>query len=461
MSFHVVVVGGGIAGLAAAYALRRDCPNGTRLTIVDGARQLGGKLRTSTVGGVLVDEGAEMFLAGVPEAIDLVREVGLGDDLIYPATTSASIAVDGTLRRLPMGTVMGVPADLEALAESGVLSPAGLARVVAAAAGDGEAVLTDVAVGDLVRRRLGPEVIERLVDPLLGGVYAGRADALSLQATIPALAAALRTPGSLVAAAGEARPVPQPGRPGFASLRTGLGALVEAVAGQLDADIMLSLPVRELHCSGAGYRLTAGPVPAPTYLDADAVVVATPAPAAARLLRDVTPGAAALLSAIEYASVAIITLVYPATALPPGSGLLVATTEHRAVKAVTFASQKWAHLAGEHTVLRASIGRHGEEAALHHADDQLSAIAIREIAAMTGITAHPVAARVSRWGGALPQYAVGHVDRVHRIEAEIAGVAGLAVAGAAYRGVGVPACIRSGYTAAAQVIAGLAESGHG
>lgn len=422
---------------------------------------LGGKLRTSAVGDVLVDEGAEMFLAGVPEAVDLVRELGLGADLTYPATTQASVAIDGTLRRLPAGTLLGVPADIGALAESQILSPAGLARVIEAATGGGEAVLADVAVGDLVRRRLGHEVVERLVDPLLGGVYAGRADTLSLQATMPALAAALRTPRSLVAAAGEARPVPAPGLPIFATVRQGMGALVDRIVTSIDADIRLSLPVREVRRTGTGFRLTAGPVPDPTYVDADAVVVAAPAPAAARLLRDLTPAAAALLSEIEYASVAIVTLVYPAAALPPGSGLLVATTEHRAVKAVTFSSQKWAHLDGDHTVLRASIGRHGEESVLQRDDDELSAVAVRDIAALTGLRAWPIASRVTRWGGALPQYAVGHVDRVRRIEAEVAGVPGVAVAGAAYGGVGVPACIRSGYTAAAKVVAGLRESEHG
>jgi len=463
VSLHVVVVGGGIAGLAAAYALRRDCPPGTRLSILDGARGLGGKLRTSAVGGVLVDEGAEMFLAGVPEAVDLVRALGLGADLTFPTTTQASVAVDGVLRRLPAGTLLGVPADIAALAESQVLSPAGLARVIEATTGPGDAVLADVTVGDLVRRRLGPEVVERLVDPLLGGVYAGRADTLSLRATMPALAAALRTPRSLVAAAGEARPTPAagPGQPVFASVRQGLGALVDGLVARIDADIRLSLPVREVRRTGTGFRLTAGPVPAPTYVDADAVVVAAPAPAAGRLLREVTPGAAALLSGIEYASVAIVTLVYPAAALPPGSGLLVATTEHRAVKAVTFSSQKWADLDGDHTVLRASIGRHGEEALLQRDDHELSAIAVRDIAALTGLRGLPIASRVSRWGGALPQYAVGHVDRVQRIETEVASVPGLAVAGAAYSGVGVPACIRSGYTAAAHVVAGLRESRHG
>jgi oxygen-dependent protoporphyrinogen oxidase len=457
---RVVVVGGGIAGLAAAYALRRDCPQVTLLTLVDGASMLGGKLRTSPIEGVLVDEGAETFLAGVPEAVDLAADLGLGADLVYPATSSASVAVDGALRPLPTGTLLGVPSDLDALAASGILTAGGMARVRAGAGAGGDAVLDDVSVGELVRRRLGAEVLERLVDPLLGGVYAGRADGLSLRATMPALAAAARTPGSLVAAARAARRGAASG-PAFASLRQGVGGLATALAARLEAEVRLGLPVREIRRSDPGFRLVAGPVPDPTALQADAVVVAVPAPPAARLLRDLAPVAAAELAGIDYASLAIVTLAYPAGPLPAGSGLLVGSAEGRAVKAVTFSSQKWAHLGGGHTLVRASIGRFGQEAVLHRDDDELAGLAAADVQALTGIAVRPIASRVTRWGGALPQYAVGHLDRVRRIEADVARTPGLAVAGAAYGGVGVPACIRSGYAAAARVGAYLRQSAHG
>ncbi len=460
MTGRVVVVGGGIAGLAAAHALRRDCPELTGLTVVDRARMLGGKLRTSTIEGVPVDEGAEMFLAGVPEAVDLARAVGLGEDLVHPVTSAASVAVGGALRPLPAGTVLGVPGDLDALAASGVLTPAGLAEVRAEEASAGERVLDDVAVGELVRRRLGAQVLERLVDPLLGGVYAGHADGLSLQATMPALAAALGSPRSLVAAARAARGTAS-GSPAFASLRGGLGGLVAALLAGLDADVRAGLTVREVTRTGSGLRVTAGPVPDPTALDADAVVVAVPAGPAGRLLRDLAPFAAGELAGIGYASMAIVTLAYPGTALPAGSGLLVGSAEGRAVKAVTFSSQKWAHLSGRLTLVRASIGRYGEEAVLQRSDEELAALAADDVAALTGIAVRPVASRVTRWGGALPQYAVGHLDRVRRIEADVARTPGLVVAGAAYVGVGVPACIRSGYAAAAKVGAYLRQSAHG
>jgi oxygen-dependent protoporphyrinogen oxidase len=468
---RVVVVGGGIAGLAAAYALRRDGPPGLRVTVLDGAGQLGGKLRASAVAGLDVDEGAETFLTRVPEAVELATAVGLGDDLVHPATTSAGVVVAGEVRPLPAGTLLGVPADLGALRSAGVLSEPGLAAVAAEAGRPGEPLAGDVAVGEYVGRRLGREVVDRLVDPLLGGVYAGRADRLSLRATVPALADRLTPatggpPGavpSLVEAAREAlAPGSGPTGPAFASLRGGVGRLPAAVAAAAAAEVRLGLPVRRIDRpagAGAAFRLVAGPVPDPTELTADAVVVAVPAAKAAPLLAGVAPAAAADLAGIEYASIAIVTLGYAAADVRPltGSGLLVPAVEGTAVKAVTYTSAKWPHLAGgDVVVLRASVGRHGDERVLHRDDADLVRLAAAEVAALTGLTAPPVVSRVSRWGGALPQYGVGHVERVARIRAGVAAVPGLAVCGAAYEGVGVPACIRSGYAAAAAVLAGLA-----
>jgi oxygen-dependent protoporphyrinogen oxidase len=468
---HVVVIGGGIAGLAAAYALRRDGPPGLRITVLEGDRRLGGKLRVSAVGELAVDEGAEMVLARVPGGVDLVRAAGLGDALVYPATTEAGGVVAGTARPLPAGTVLGVPADLAALRAAGVFSEDALAAVASEVHRPGEPVAGDVAVGEYVRRRLGPEVVDRLVDPLLGGVYAGRADRLSLRATMPALAreltgAAGHPAPSLVAAARAVRaaetgpgPAGAAGSPVFATVAGGLGLLPAAVAGLAGAEIRLGLPARRIERSGGGFRVVAGPAPAPTVLTADAVVVAVPAPKAAPLLAAVAPAASAELAGIEYASIAIVTLGYRTAGIArplAGSGLLVPAVEGRAVKAVTYTSAKWPHLAGGGlTVVRASVGRHGEEQVLHRDDADLVALAAADVADLTGLPA-PVTGRVSRWGGALPQYAVGHVERVGRIRAGIAAVPGLAVCGAAYDGVGVPACIRTGYAAAAAVLPQLA-----
>jgi oxygen-dependent protoporphyrinogen oxidase len=462
---RVVVVGGGIAGLTAAYVVARDAPTGTRVTVVDGASRVGGKLRVSAVGGVLVDEGAETFLARVPEGVEMARAVGLGDELVHPLTTQASVVVGGTAARLPAGTVLGVPGDRAALRRSGVLTEQGLAAV---GADRGEpAPLGDPSVGQYVSRRLGREVVDRLVDPLLGGVYAGRADGLSLRATVPQLAAALdaRGGGKLVAAAKSVvDAAPREAGPVFASLDGGLGLLPEAVARASGADVRLRLPIRRVERTSAGFRLVGGSVPDPVAIVADAVVVAAPAAKAAGLLASLAPWAAHELAAMEYSSVGILTLAYPAAALAGlrGSGLLVAGTgspgASNPVKAVTYSSLKWAHLAGrEVAILRASVGRHQEARVLQRDDTDLVRLVAGQVAALTGVRCAPVAARVTRWGGALPQYAPGHLERVRRIRADVARVPGLAVCGAAFDGVGVPACIRSGTAAAAQVLAHLRD----
>src|SRR6478672_1753170 len=214
-----------MAGLAAAHALR----NRARVIVLEASSRIGGKLRVSEVGGVPVDEGADSMLRRVPYAVALAEAVGLGDELVSPATGQAFVRSHGRLHPLPTGTVMGIPADLAALARSEVLSARGLARVPLDLVRPGEPTVDDISVGDLVARRLGREVVERLVDPLLGGVYAGRADLLSLQATLPQLVAQVAQHRSLVLAARAARGTPSDA-PVFAGIRGGLGRFPEAVA---------------------------------------------------------------------------------------------------------------------------------------------------------------------------------------------------------------------------------------
>ena len=386
---HVAVVGGGIAGLAAALRLKDNAPPGTVVTLIEQARQVGGKLRTGEVGGVLVEDGAEAFLARVPGGRELVERIGLGGDLIHPATYAAAVAVGDALRPMPGGTVLGVPADFDALANSGVLSRAGLTRVRSEPAEPGDPVVDDVAAGELIGNRLGREVVERLVDPLLGGVYAGRADQLSLRATMPALAEKLTTERSLVraarslraAAAGESGPV-------FATVQGGLSRLVSTVAYRSQAAVRTGLPARDLQPTDDGWRVIVGSTRDSSVIGADAVVLATPAAPAARLLGGVSPAAAAEIGAIDYASIALVTFVLRGTiALPPGSGALIPAAPDRVVKAVTYISQKWAEATPPgFTVLRASVGRYGEERALQLDDDELVAAVQREIAALLGVS---------------------------------------------------------------------------
>jgi oxygen-dependent protoporphyrinogen oxidase len=469
---HVVVIGGGIAGLAAAFYLR-DEP--VRVTVLEGSPRLGGKLSASDVAGVSIDEGAEALLARRPEGIALVEATGLAADLVPAGVTSSAIYTRGVLRSLPRRQFMGVPADIDELAASEVVSGEGVARARAESAPPLEGA--DTSVTAYIAARLGVEVVDRLVDPLLGGVYAGRSEDLSFQATLTPLAAATRTHPRLTEAAAAllppipaAVPAPAPTTPPadnskkpapiFVTLTTGLGALPEAVAKASGADVRVNAMVRELARTPSGWRLTIGSAADPEYLDADAVILATPAAPAARLLKRPAGAAAAELERIPYASMAIITLAFRAGDFPgqQRSGYLVPAVDGRAVKAATFSTVKWPHLAQAADprnpvhIVRCSVGRSGDVAVLQRDDDDLADLAAAELAESIGLTAPPVAHRVTRWGGGLPQYNVGHLDRVARIRQAVGEQPGLAVAGAAYDGVGIPACVATARRAADQVI---------
>ena len=479
---HVVIVGGGISGLAAAFSLRDEA---VRVTVLEGSPRLGGKLSVSEIGGIAVDEGAEALLVTRPEGIALIAEAGLSDQRTVPGPTSSAIWTLGALRPLPRRQFMGVPSDMTELAKSGVLSDEGVARAsqdleLPPTARDG-----DVPVAEYVGARLGEEVVDRLVDPLLGGVYAGRSAELSFEATLPALAAASRKHRSLAEAARSLLPPPVPAPAGpaqaagtraggsvFTTLAGGLGMLPAYLAKASGAAVRTATMARELAPAGNGWRLTVGSAAAPEQFHADAVILAIPARPAGRLIADV-PGVSAAVTAfgeIGYASMAIVTLAYPQSAFPgPGlaalgwSGYLVPAVDGRAVKATTFSTVKWPHLAGATAsgsgpleIVRCSVGRIGEEALLQRADDELAALAAAELAEATGVRGGPAATRVTRWGGALPQYTVGHLDRVATIRATVAAQPGLAVCGAAYDGVGIPACIATARAAASQVMAFLA-----
>lgn len=465
---HVVVIGGGLAGLVAARDLARTGV-GLRVTLLEGADRVGGKLRLAEVGGHVVDVGAEAMLAGRPEGVALLRDLGAGDDVVTPETTSASIWSRGCLHPVPSATLMGVPGSADGLGE--LLTPGEVARLEDEQPFGGS-VEPDVSVGAYIGARLGPAVVDRLVEPLLGGVYAGRADELSLRATMPAVWSAAVAGDSLTAAARRAAPPPPPPgqsrRPVFAGLRGGLGRLPALLVDSLPAEVSVrtSSMVRGLERTAHGYRVLVGPTTHEEWIGADAVVVATPPTPAGRLLATVAPGAAAGLGEIPTASSAVVTLAVPRAALPdlPGSGFLVPSADGHLVKGATFSANKWAWtgaLDPEIVHLRASIGRAGEEELLQRPDDELVATCVTEVGlAVGGPLPSPVDAHVQRWGGGLPQYVVGHVDRMAAVTAAVARVPGLELAGATYQGVGIPAVIASGQAAARAVVehlGGLAQ----
>jgi oxygen-dependent protoporphyrinogen oxidase len=450
MTRRLVVVGAGITGLAAAFEWRRRRPD-DEIVVLEAGDRIGGKLHRVELAGHWYDTGPEAVLARVPEAVGLVEALGLGDRLVAPATTQASVVLPDGRHPLPAGTVLGVPASAEGL--DGFLSRAGVARVRAESSLPPVRVDRDVAVGGLLRERLGDEVVDRLVEPLLGGVYAGRADELSLAATMPALAAQLPATGSVLAAASAARDAGARSRgdadgPVFATVTGGIGALPAELVAASRADVRLRTPASALRRTASGLELSIGSAGAPEILPADAVLVTAPGPKAARLLSGVAPGAVDPLCGIPYASMAVVAMAFPAQEVAAGSGLLVPPVTGRLVKGVTVSSAKWPHLAGGALLVRSSVGRFRDEAELQRADDDLTAAVVADVADLLGLARpEPLETRLVRWGGGLPQYLVGHPTRVAAVRAAVAEVPGLAVAGAAYEGVGVPACIRDAHRA--------------
>ncbi|MEO6318226.1 MAG: protoporphyrinogen oxidase [Acidimicrobiales bacterium] len=453
---QVEVVGGGITGLVAA---RAAAIAGADVTLVEPG-PLGGKVRSSAFDGGVLDEAADAFLARVPEGVELCRELGIEGDLVSPAARRAHVWSRGALRPLPIGQVLGVPTDLDEMESSGILSPAGMARVRQELVTPLARPADDVTIGALMRHRLGDEAAERLVDPLVGGINAGDTDQLSLAATVPQLDAAARSgqPSLIEACQAQRAAGGDPDRPVFFAPKAGMGALVAALVRDLEAlgVQVVRDAVAAIERDGAAWRvhLTGD------FAGADGIVLAAPAGPVAELLRPLAARAATLLAGIPYASVALISLAVPRDAIDrelDGSGFLVPRVEGRTITACSWTSQKWPHLAGDaSTWLRASVGRDGAGAALDLPDDALVGAVLADLSDTMALHGRPTETRVSRWAASFPQYRPGHLDRVEIIDAELVDATpGLALAGAALRGLGVPACIRQGQAAARRVLSAL------
>ncbi len=457
----MAIIGGGITGLSAASFLRR-ARSGLRpqVILIEADERLGGKIRTSQLAGMPVEAGPDGFLARTPEAADLCRSLGLDQELVAPAPGPAYVWSRSRLRPIPTGLIMGLPTRLGPLLRSGILSPAGIIRAGLDLVLPGQASAEDVSVGDLVRRRFGREVLERLVDPLLAGIYAGRAEELSLLATTPELAALARRHRSLILAMRAGRPAASaPTAPPLLTLASGLQTLVERLHRDLDGvDVRAGVSATRLTTAPSGaYRIELGGGGA---IEADAIILAVPAFAAADLVRAESPLAARALDAIGYTSVATVALAYPAEALPAplvGTGFLVARHELLLLIGCTWLSTKWPHLAGSGlTLLRCAVGRLGDERWWDLDDEALGARVHADLVRTMGLRRAPVEARVTRWERAIPQYAVGHLERLRQIGGAISHLPGVLLAGSAYRGVGVTNCIGQAKVAASQTLEWLA-----
>ena len=525
---RIAIVGGGIAGLVAAYEIAKD--GSAETVLYEASGQVGGKLLTTPFAGRMVDEGADAFITRVPHAIELCEELGLGDELVAPSTSGAFIWSDGALKPLPKSQVLGVPLDIEELRKSGLVSEAGIAaaeadlkraeteaalakkNLIAAAeadlnraefaTGDSQPTLgtsdttsaTDTTgapntVGALVRQRLGDEIAEKLVFPLIGSINAGNCDLLDLQTTAPLLAEAAASNPSLIAGLRNLRQQAQSeasadeASMGTASVflapKSGMGKIIQQLESRLSERIRLSC--RAASVEKLGIRFSDGRASE----NFDAIVLATPSWAAADLLAKSHSETAAMISDIDYASVVLVTLAFnsdhPADIELSGSGFLVPASEDLTITACSWASSKWEHLRGDQTgrknasrdtisqtiasqatatgkkpsrsgsqsniILRVSLGRHGDDAIASADDEHIIATVLADLEQTMGITARPQEVRISRWHRSFPQYAPGHSEQVAKAESLLA-PDGIFLAGAGYHGIGVPACIASGRNAA-------------
>jgi protoporphyrinogen/coproporphyrinogen III oxidase len=433
-----VVVGAGITGLTAAYRLTQA---GHDVTVLEASDTIGGKLRTTPFAGApAVDEGADVFLARVPWATELCQELGLGDDLISPSAASASVWWNGRMHPIPTGLVLGVPAGLAGLARSQLLSPRG--KIAAALEPLRRHQDAYDNVGTLIRARFGDEVLERLVDPLLGGINAGDCDQLSLAASAPQLDTAAKEHRSLLL--GLRRNRPKTTGPIFYAPRQGMAAIPGALASHLH-DVRLSTPARSLTRDGNSWHVETDT----ESVSAEGVLLAVPAFVAADLLADLSPAATTGLRGIDHASVVMVTLAFPSAAfehLPEGAGYLVPKPQQRSVTAVSVGTAKWpAWRVGDQVILRVSLGRYGTDGVTIGDDNTLLQRALDDIRPALGVRTDPTAYRVTRWDRAFPQYRPGHLGHIVTIKKTVAAdVPRLHLAGAGYDGIGVPACIRQG-----------------
>ena len=455
---RVAVVGGGIAGLAAARRLEAAAPD-VDVVLVERGEVLGGKIRTERVGGFVIEDAADSFLSRKERGVGLCEELGLSDELIgrKPENHRSFVRRGRDLHPLPEGLTGMIPTNLSALERSALLSPEGKARFAAephvpAALGD-----EDESVASFVSRRFGREAYDVLVEPLLTGIYGGDGELLSLRATFPQLRALELEHGSLLRSLPASVPAPVAGdRPPFVSLRGGLDTLVSALVARLGRTrVLLGRPVARVSARAGGYEVE---LDGGESVRADGIVVATPAFATAAIVAELDEELATRHAEIPYASSVVVTLAFSAQDVRAldGYGYVIPRSESRDVLACTWTSQKWEARAPDGVVLaRIYAGRFGGRDVTLDSDDELVALALEELA-LVGVVAEPALIRVRRWQLGMPQYVLGHLERLERIDGALAQHPGLAVAGAAYRGVGIPDCIRSGEAAAESVVRVLA-----
>jgi len=468
----VAIVGGGISGLATAFSLQeRAGAAGLRIecTVLDASPAWGGKIVTHRVGELVTEAGPDSFLSQKPAGLELIEKLGLTNQLINTNETGkkASVYSGGRLRELPEGLVVITPGQIGPFLRSGLLTVAGLSRMGLDLVLPARRSQDDESLASFFRRRFGRQAFERMMEPLMAGIYAGDAEQMSVKATFPRFPELEREYGSVIRGMMAARPrATGPASAGrrqtmFVSLKNGLEDLVTALVRRLTeqgvtlkcGSTVESLRVRSHQLGRWTYDVMLNDGSA---LSVDSLVLATPAYVSAELLRPLTPIAGGLLELIPYASTATIAMAYPASVAGgavQGFGFVVPRVEQRELIAATWTSLKWPHRApGDQLLVRCYVGGVGREAILQLDDRELAGRVRSELKQICGLAADPTYVEVNRWIKAMPQYVLGHLERLEQIDRALSRYGGLVLTGSAYRGVGIPDCVRDGAIAADRVV---------
>lgn len=451
---RIAIIGGGVSGLAAAYALEKQRKKGAELEYVlfEASPRFGGVIQTEHVEDFVIEAGPDSFLTERPWAAELCREVGLGDQLISSndAERKTYILLKGRLVPLPEGLMFMVPANLSAAFLSPLFSWTTKLRMMREWFYRPTPDAAESTVSEFVERHYGREMVERVAEPLLAGVYGGSADELSVSAVLPRFAEIEARRGSLGRAMVEARKLQTaPSRPLFTSLAGGMQSMTDALIAQVPE------PARRLNTTVEGVKSESGKwliVSDERTEEFDGLIIATPAYVAAKLLESEIPPLASELGAVAYSSSVIISLAYDERtrkSLPAGFGFLVPRNEQKRLLACTFVHNKFPRRAPENrALLRCFLGGARDQDILKLPDSEIIGVVRRELQEILGITVEPLFANVYRWPNAMAQYSVGHKTRIERIRQIISSMPGLAFAGNAYSGIGIPDCLRCGFEAA-------------
>lgn len=442
------MVGGGISGLVAAYRLSQA--RGISVTLFEAAEELGGKIATVPLDDTRVELGADSFLPRDDGPLQLCRDLGVDAELVEPSGFGGLVWFRGKLTPLPSGTVLGFPASLRSLREADILTVKGKLRAAAERFQRRHLRGGDVSVGEFTRKRFGSELLERVVDPLLAGTRAGDVEEMSLAAAIPPVDAAARSHRSVIEGL-SSRSATSNFTPRFFAPREGMQQLVAALESSITGEIRRSTPVEAMVHEGDGLSI----LTEEGSVGCDGVILATPAHHASAVVSKISPQAAWHLDQIAHVSCAVVNLLFPpgAVTLPPsGSGVLIPSSEAMTISGCTWFSRKWPALASPTgaITIRCFVGRGARDPALDLDDRDLTGVVLNELSTTVSVTSGPLASLVARWNRALPAYRVGHLERVDRIETLLA-TEPIEIAGASYRGTGIPDCIAQAERAATRL----------